>query len=454
MDYEQFAAKLIELAGGAGNIKRVAHCATRLRFYTRDLDKADIETMKKTKPVLGVFLSGEEIQIILGQNLIPTFEAAVKLSGAEVGATIDENLDAPKSRKKENPVMKAVNFIAAAMTPMVPALIGGGMMKVFLLLITLVVPSFKAGQTYALLSMVANVPFFFMPIFVAYGAASKLGATPIYSMAVAAALVYPDFISLVAKGEAIHIVGLPVMLIKYSSSMLPALLISICAYYAEKFFNKVVPGIFKSIFVGMGTMTVSYILGLTILGPLGDIVGSYVVNIFLFANDHFGFLAVGFLAACLPWLVMTGMHHAVSPFMAQSIASLGFDGIFRPAYLLHNMSEGGACLGVALRTKDKEFKSQCFSLAVGCILAGVTEPAIYGVNFRLKKPMLGVMAGGAAGGCVAGALGAKAYVMGYSNVMALPIFMDTMGAMAIAIVTSIAVAAVVTFFLGFDESDI
>ena len=148
---------------------------------------------------------------------------------------------------------------------------------------------------------------------------------------------------------------------------------------------------------------------------------------------------------------MTGMHHAVTPFMVQAFADPGYDVFFRPSYILHNMAESGACLGVALRTKNKSFRAECLSLAFGCIVAGVTEPALYGVNLRLKKPMIGIMVGAAAGGVVAGALGATAYVYGYSTILALPIFQQTMWAMAIAIAVDIAVAAIVTAVLGFED---
>jgi PTS system beta-glucosides-specific IIC component len=164
-------------------------------------------------------------------------------------------------------------------------------------------------------------------------------------------------------------------------------------------------------------------------------------------------LGVGLLAACLPWLVMTGMHMALAPFMASNIADIGYDAVIRPAFLLHNMAEGGACIGVGLKAKDPEFKSQAFTIGFGAIVAGVSEPAIYGVNLKLKKPMFGVMAGGAAGGIVAGILGAKAYVMGYSTIMALPIFVDTIGAILAGIIVCIVVSALVTYLLGFDQSE-
>jgi PTS system beta-glucosides-specific IIC component len=150
---------------------------------------------------------------------------------------------------------------------------------------------------------------------------------------------------------------------------------------------------------------------------------------------------------------MLGMHHGISPFMASNIADIGYDAVIRPAFLLHNMCEGGAALGVALRAKDPEYKSQALSIAFGCIVAGVTEPCIYGITFKLKKPMIGVMTGGLVGGIAAGLMHVKAYVMGYSTIMALPIFMDTAVSMAIAVVIGIITAAVVTYFVGFDQDE-
>lgn len=450
MNYKNIAQTLIQLSGGIENITSVTHCSTRLRFFISDTGKVDTEQIQKTQPVLGVVFIGDELQIVLGKNLIPVYSEASKLfeSSGKCGTSVG------KKRKKSGKdiVDGVVGFVSAAVTPLIPGLVAGGMMKVFLLLVTLVLPGFKETQAYTLLSMVADVPFYFMPVFVAYGAAKKLGATPLYAMTVAAVLLYPKFTTLIGGEEAVAIFGLPVMAVKYNATLLPAILIALCANYLEKFFVKVIPGILRSIFVGMLTIGITFTLGITILGPLGDMVGNYVVNIFLFASAHFGPVAIGLLAACMPWLVMTGMHHAVTPFMVQAFADPGYDVFFRPSYILHNMAEGGACLGVALRAKNKNLKAECLSLAFGCIVAGVTEPAIYGVNFRIKKPMLGVMAGAAAGGVVAGALGATAYVYGYSTILALPIFQHTMLAMAAAIAVAILVAAIVTAILGFDES--
>jgi len=454
MDYKGTAQELMEKSGGIGNIKAVGHCATRLRFTLFDKEQADMEAIKKVDGVLGAIYATGQVQIVLGKELIPVYTAAAEIYDAAGGG---ETAMGDGSAKKEKKTLAGyandvVGFVAGAVSPLVPGLIGGGMLKVLLLLLTYAFPAFGDSSTYVILSWVANAPFYFMPIFVAYGAAEQLNSTPVYAMAGAASLLTPAFTEMVASGEAITILGIPVRLVKYQQQLLPALLIAVACCYIEKWLNKHVPRIFKSIFVGMGAMGLSMILGFTVLGPMGSYVGSAISGVFVWLGAYAGFAAVAVLAGCMPWLVMTGMHHAISPFMAQSIADPGYDPIFRPSFILHNMAEGGACLGVGLRTKNMAFRSEVFSLAFGCIVAGVTEPAIYGVNLKLKKPMYGVMAGGAVGGIVTGLLGARAYTMGYSTIMALPIFQDTILAMVIGIAVTIVVSAAVTFFLGFEEN--
>lgn len=459
MDAKQTAQTLIDLSGGCGNLSSMTHCSTRLRFFVKNKAAVKTDQIKTVSGVLGVVFATDELQIVLGKNVIPVYTEATRIyeaAGGKAGGVVPDD-DAPAEKPKLTGKAKAadlgnrlIGFVSASVTPLIPGLVSGGMLKVFLLLATLVYPAFESTSSYTLLSQLANVPFYFMPVFVAYGVAKKLGGTPLYAMSVAAALVYPDFIALFDAGP-VTIFSLPVTDVSYSSTLLPALLIGIFAYYCEKILTKIIPGILRTVLVGMCTMGLTYVAGITVLGPLGDWAGSVIVHFFLWASATFGPVAIALLAAAMPWLVMTGMHHAVTPFMVQAFADPGYDVFFRPSYILHNMAEGGACLGVALRTKNKAFRAECLSLAFGCIVAGVTEPALYGVNLRLKKPMIGIMAGAAVGGVVAGLLGATAYVYGYSTILALPIFQQTMWAMAIAIAVDIVVAALVTAILGFED---
>lgn len=450
LDYKQIAADIVRLVGGPENVSSMSHCMTRLRFVLKDESKADTAAIKNLGGVLGVVSSGGQYMVIMGQNLMPVYEAIQKDFTLTAGQNSTENLDAPAEKKPltvSSALAAALAFVSGAVTPMVPGLVAGGMLKVFLLLATLVWADFSGSTTYTILSGVADAPFFFMPIMVAYGAATKLGGTPIYAMIGAASLLHGNYTTLVASGEPLSLFGLPVRAMSYSNSLLPALLIALAAYLLEKFFNKIVPGIFKSLLVGLCTVTISMTLGFVVLGPIGNYLGTGLANIFVFLGDTIGPITIGVLAACLPWLVMTGMHTPVSTFLSLTLVDPGYDSIFRPAFLLHNMCEGGACLGMALRYKTAEKRSEALGLAFGCIVAGVTEPAIYGINLPNKTPMIGVMAGGAVGGIVAGLLGARAYIMGYSTILALPIFQDTILQMLAAIVAGILVAAAVTFIL-------
>ena len=454
MDYEKLANDIVDLVGGADNIKSVSHCMTRLRFVLKDEGVAvnHKDKIEGLDGVLGVVNAGGQYMVVLGQNLQPTFEAVTKMPGINAGGDEGGEADKPKEPWTAKRVgNEVIGFISASVSPLITGLVAGGMLKVILLLVTLAMPDFKTEQTYLLLSAIADAPFFFMPIFVAYGAANKLGATPIYAMLCSAALLHSNYTTLVSAGDAVTMFGIPVRLVSYSSQLLPALLIALVAYWCEKGFNKIVPGIFKSLLVGLCTIFVTGTLAFTILGPVGSYVGSALSAVFVFLGTYVGPLALALLTACLPWLIMCGMHMALVPFMTQAITDPGYDTLFRPAFVLHNMAEGGAALGAALRSKNPERRTEFLGISVGCILAGVSEPAIYGIDVKYKTPMYGVMAGGAAGGLVAGFLGVRAYVMGYSTILALPIFLETAGAMVVAILVAIVVACAVTMVLGIDE---
>lgn len=458
MDYKKLAKDIVANVGGEENIQVVNHCMTRLRFNLKDNSKPNKKELEALEGVLGVVYAGDQYMVILGQHLLPTYEEVVNNYNVKAGEAINENLDDLTSTKEpltfKNAGSKFIGFISSSVTPLIPGLIGGGMLKVALLLVvTFLSPEFAESSSYLLLSSIADAPFYFMPLIVAYGAATKLGGTPVYSIVAAGALLHGNYTGLVADATSnVNLFGINVPLLSYGTSLLPALLIAIVAYYAEKYLNKIVPGIFKSVFVGMGTIFIAGGLAFILLGPLGNMLGQVVASAFMFLNDTIGPIAVGLLAAALPWMVMTGMHTAIAPFMTQLLVNPGYDAIIRPAFLLHNMAEGGANLGVAARTNNAKLRSECISLAIGCIVAGVTEPAIYGVNLKYRKPMYGVMAGGFVGGVVASFLGARVYIMGYSNILALPIFQETVMAIVIGIVTTIVTSAVVTYVLGIDES--
>ena len=325
------------------------------------------------------------------------------------------------------------------------------MLRVIIVLVAYFWPAVTANTTYTMFNWMSQVPFYFMPVFVAYGCAKTLKANPAFAIAIACALIYPDFVAAVSEGTALSLFGIPVILVKYSSSLLPAVFGALLVWWLEKFFYKVIPGVLRTVFAPLCVLIVAFPIEILLLAPLGTIIGNGFVTVFMAIYSVSGGLAVGVLAAVQCYLVLGGMNMLLVAPMTEIMSSLGYDPVFRAGWILHNVAEGGAALGVALKTKNKQLRSDALSCVIGATISGVSEPAIYGIDVRLKKPFIGVTAGGFIGGCVAGFMGAKAYSMGYSSVLGAVLFGDTIMAITIAMAVTFIVAAVVTYIVGFQD---
>lgn len=233
IDYAATAAEIVRHAGGPENVNAVTHCMTRLRLIVKDENKVDMDAIKKVSGVLGCVYAADQLQVVMGQNLIATYDQVLSQFHFSEADVVDENLDADATADAGKLTPKKlgqniVGYITASVTPVIPGLIAGGMLKVVLMLITTFVPEFATNSTYMLLSIAADAPFYFLPIWVAYGASKKLGGTGIYAMAVAAAMFAPNFIALVNADPQVEqtLFGLPVLLKGYSGGLFPALLLS------------------------------------------------------------------------------------------------------------------------------------------------------------------------------------------------------------------------------------
>ena len=457
IDYKALSAKLVELVGGVENITSVTHCTTRMRFNLKDQSLAKTNEIKKLDGVLGVADQSGQYQVILGENLFSVYDEITKnygLSEDDVSSEKNaDNLTNPNEKKGfKYYLLKVSKFLSSSLSPFITVLYGAGMLRVITSLVAYFVPSVTDNTTYIMFNILSNVPFYFLPVLVAYGAARTLKSNPVFAITMACMLVAPDWISIVKAGDPITMFGMPVKLITYSSSLLPAIFSAILMAYLEKFFYKVIPGVLRLVFAPLCTLAVALPIVMCILGPIGNIIGGWVVSFFVWIQNTFGGLGVGIFAGGFPLLVMTGTNMLCAGPMTELFTAQGYDNFFRPGFIIHNVAEGGACLGVALKAKNKKLKNAALSAAVAGIISGVSEPSIYGIMIPLKKPLIGVMVGGLVGGTVAGAMGAAAFSMGYSSVLAIPIFEQTAGAISLGIVVSIAISCVLTYIIGFDES--
>lgn len=458
LDYVETSRKIVEAVGGAGNISSAGNCMTRLRLVLKDDKKADDERVKSIKGVKGVMRQGGQYQIIIGNEVSNLFKEFKKLGnwGEDGGAP---------AKAEGNPIQRLFGFVSGYMTPMLPAMLGAGMLKVVLTLLTTFAGMDANSSTYILIFAFADAFFTFLPIFMGVTIAKKMGGSPMLFMSVGAALCYPNLISLMggSLGElgvflgmpCTYLFGLPVICATYTSSVLPMLLMAPVMKWAEDFADKVSPNVLKSFLKPLLFILICIPCSLYVLGPLGNVIGNLMSNVFVAMYNAAPWLTVGVLSAIMPFIVMTGMHYALVPLMFNNLATIGYDVIVAVTMFCSNIAQGGATFGVALKTKDEDTRSEGIACGISACVAGVTEPAMYGINLRFMKPMIGAVVAAGISGLFCGLTGVRGYVAGGSpSFLSLITFIGGEGNPmrgvifgAIGGVMSLLIAAVVSFIL-------
>jgi len=459
--YQDLSERIVDLVGGKDNVQFFTHCVTRLRFNVKDQSKVDKDAIEKLGGVLGSQWQNGQYQVIIGQAVGDVYRAICEKYGFAVENAVEEKLDGPAGGAKgvKGVVDKIFDGISGSLTPLIPALIGCGMIKVLLIFMDMAgIPADNA--TYQLLSFAGDAGFYFLPIMIGAFAAKKFGANMALGMVIGGMLIHPNFAGGVAAGTAYNFFGIPVYGVAYSSTIFPIILC--CAVMApiEKFFAKHSPDILRSVLEPLLTILVMIPLAYCVLGPVGSFLGTYLSTFVLWLYNTLGFIGVALFAAVMPFVVMTGMHGAFVPYLMQMLTvSPLYEPIFFPALIISNIDQGIAALAVACKAKDNNLRSTGFSTALTAVVAGVTEPAMYAINLKYKTPMYGAMIGSAIGGCVAGLLKTAIYAFaGASSVIALPLFVsadkpNNFLFMVIAVVVGVVATFAATWVLYKPESD-
>lgn len=457
---QQIASDILEKVGGKNNITFATHCMTRLRLNLKDESLAHDEVVKKIKGVIGVAHSGGQYQIIIGQNVPKVYAALCEMTGLAQQAAVDENLDGPKEKltlKKAG--SNILNYLSGSMVALIPVMIGAAMFKTALVLLgpdMLNVVS-EGSDAYVLLNMVYNAFYYFLPAFLGYSAAKKLNASVTMGIMMGTLLLVPDFVNLVGVQETINIYGVfPAPVASYAQSVVPVLLGVWLMTYPEKFFKKVIPDALSTIFVPTLTLVVMVPVLFCVCAPIGSYLGNIIGSALLSFGNVGGFLAVAVVAALWEFLVMTGMHSVLIMFAITAMLEIGSDSFVLVAGGIATWAAFGIALGAFFKQKNKESKAESLSYFISGFLGGVTEPALFGLGFRYKKPFIALAIGGFCGGLYAGLTHVTTYVMGATN------FLGTLGFVAggsanimnglIASCLSMIIAAVATYVLGgFEE---
>ncbi|WHY38511.1 beta-glucoside-specific PTS transporter subunit IIABC [Bacillus velezensis] len=445
MDYHKISKEILQLVGGEENVQSVIHCMTRLRFNLYDNAKADRSGLEQTEGVVGTNISGGQFQIIIGNHVPKVYQALMENSGLN-----DESAN-KTSKQKKNVLSAMFDVISGVFTPILPAIAGAGMIKGLVALAVTFGWLSEKSQTHSILTAVGDGAFYFLPLLLAVSAARKFRCNPYVAAAVAGAILHPDLTALLGAGKSISFIGLPVTAATYSSTVIPILLAIWLMSYVEKGIDRITPSSLKLIAVPMLTLVIVVPVTLITVGPLGAILGNYLS---VGVNDlfnHAGIAAMILLAGTFSLIIMTGMHYALVPIMINNIAQNGHDYIL-PAMFLANMGQAGASFAVFLKSKNKTFKSLAFTTGITALM-GITEPAMYGVNMRLKKPFAAALIGGAAGGAFYGVTGVASYIVGgNAGLPSIPVFIGPTFLYAlIGLFISFAAGIASALLIGFED---
>ena len=455
--YDTLAQEILAGVGGEANIASATHCATRLRLVLKDRDKADKPAVEGAKGVITVVEAGGQFQVVIGNAVSNVYEALVAST----------NIDPSTGGGAQGGIVaKAIDLITSIFTPFLWVLAGTGLLKAFLAVAINIWPEWAASSTYAILFAAGDAAFQFLPIFLAVTAAKKFGANMYTSIAIAGALLYSATIAVIpgadgvattlngyaAAGGQLTFFGIPVTMISYLSAVIPTILAVYAQSRLEKVLNRTIPETFRNFAIPLIAVAVIVPLTFLLIGPVADWVGTGLSNA---VNSLWGLSpAVGgaMLGAFWQVFVIFGVHWGFVPVMIQDIATQGYSVLTGPLFPAV-LAQSGAAAAVWLKTRNKELKEVAGPATISAFLAGITEPAIYGVTLRLKKPFIYACIGGAVGGAFAGAAGsaAEGFVLPGAITLSAATNIGNFTMLLIGTALAIAIAFILTMTLGFED---
>ena len=445
-NYKAIAEQILPLVGGKDNVRNCYHCQTRLRFALADESKADKDALEALDAVRKVMINAGVYQVVIGTDVADVFAELEPMLDLKP----DSANDAPKEKK--GIVNTIVDFIAGSFQPIIPALSGAGMLRALMAILVAFHLVDTSSQTYAILNFFGDAIFYFLPILLAFCQAQKLKCNPVLAASVAGIMMHPTWNNMVAAGDPVSFFGvLPFTLVSYTGTVIPIILVIFVQSFIEKKLNKWIPKSVNLVFVPMLTFLIMGALSLSVLGPIGNIVGQGLSVVFNFLSVNASWAPAVLIGGFLPLMVMFGLHNGVAPLGVMQMADLGYDSIFGPGCVCSNIAQGVAALVVALRTKNSKDRQISVSGGITALM-GITEPVLYGVNLPKKYPLIAAMIGGGCGGLYAGLTHTHRFATGSSGLPAVFLYIGDNTMMyfyniIIALVISTVVTAIVTFAL-------
>ncbi len=455
MNTEHFSQQILSLVGGEENVVNVYHCVTRLRFTLRDEHCADTDALRRLDGVMGIARQNGQYQVIIGNQVGVVFQALESLlTLSDMDAVAPGSVPA-RDFRIQDVLNRLLDTIAGIFTPVLPAIAGVGLIKALVILLGLGGILASDGDNMKVLNAIADSAFWFLPMLLAVSAARRFKTNEYVAMAVAGTLMAPLFTQLLAQHvTSIIFLGLPLTVVNYASTVVPIILTAWLMSYIERGLRHLIPESVRIIFVPTLLLLIICPIALLAIGPLGTWLGNGLATGIKTLLQHSGLLAGAVLGGLIQAIVITGMHYGIVAVIVQAFAANGVDYI-TPATIMGVFGQAGATLAVMLMTKDKKQKNLSGSALVSALL-GITEPAIYGVTLKYKRPFLAAAIGGAVGGAISGHFGSTANAIGVlSGLPSLPMYAGpTFIWVVVGIIVSFTVAAIMTRILGFKEESV
>ncbi|MCW3795203.1 beta-glucoside-specific PTS transporter subunit IIABC [Paenibacillus sp. LS1] len=445
MDHKKMGDDIVRLVGGEANINGLVHCATRLRFDLKDSKKAERETLEKHDGIITVVESGGQFQVVIGSNVAHVYAEIMK--NRDFGG--DSSSSAESTGEKTSLLSKVFEIISGSFSPLIPAMAGSGMLKALLTVLTMLGWMSDTSDTYLILSAAGNAVFYFLPIFLGITLGMKLKANPYVAGVIGAALMEPSFTGLMDKGSDVSFLGIPVVMMNYSASVFP-IFISISIYAVlDKLLKKIILKDLQLFLVPMIALMIMVPLSAMAFGPFGTTVGDWISSGVTWLIGVSGILSGVVLGGFMTFMVVFGLHWGFTPITIQNIG-VGGDPIEAMAAAAV-FAQIGVAFGIFLKAKkNKTLRTLAGSTSLTGLLAGVTEPIVYGLILRYKRVIPIVVIAGAIGGAINGHFGVKMTAYVFHNIFAIPVYTPTV-VYVIAIACSFAVAAVLTVMFGYES---
>ena len=445
LDYRKCAEEIAKYIGGGSNVISAAHCATRLRLVIADNGKLDKKALEDVEGVKGMFESNGQLQLIIGTGTVnKVYDEFLAVTGVSAATKADVKAAAASKMPWWKKILKTPGDI---FVPILPAIVASGLMMGIVEAIPKFAPAFGQTDWYSFLDLVANTAFALLPVLVAISAARVFGGNIFLGAVIGLMMVHPALINAWTVGTAEnipvwHIFFYPIQQVGYQGHVIPVILAVLLMSKLEKLLHKIVPEMIDLFVTPLVTVLVTAFLTFTIIGPVFSVLENWVLKgAEWLAGTAWGASIMG---AIYPWTVFLGLHHMYNVIEAGMIAQTGLN-TWMPIASAANFAQFGACLAVAVKVKNAKTKSVALPASLSASL-GITEPAIFGVNYRFMKPFLCGMAGGAVGALFGALFHLGAPVYGVTGIPAIPA-VNNIPLYLVELLISAGVAFVLTLFI-------